>query len=268
MTALVETKTNFHQCVACNKQGRDFVVGDIHAAMHLLECALDKVEFDKGSDRLFCLGDLIDRGDNNQALIALLGQPWFFSLRGNHEQMLLNRFDYSPMAHWLDGGKNQHEAHKLHVQNGGHWFDEMDACGQEAIYHKLSQLPVAMTLETQNGRLGLVHAEVPQPFEDWLRFIAQLETQGDVRHEALWSRWFVGDVYDFHHHVYLDPALDTRWVANVDATVHGHTPVREPVVNGNQLWIDTANITGELTILNASEVFERLEHSKKRYPAS
>lgn len=251
-------KTPFHQHISRNELGRDFIVGDIHANKGLLESALNKVAFDKRFDRVFCTGDLIDGGEDNQAVIDLLHQAWFFAIRGNHEQMLLNRFDYPPL-HPFDDRKTQQQAARLHRDNGGEWFDKLTAAQQMMVYQRLSQLPVAITLEARHGRIGLVHAEVPQPFEDWMAFIDKIQTDPDVRHEALWSRWFIGDVYDFNRHAHLNPALDNRWVAQIGVTVHGHTRVNEPVVSGNQIWIDTAEQTGALTILNVADVFALIE---------
>ena len=45
-----------------NRQGRDFVVGDVHGEFGVLENALEQIQFDFQVDRLFCVGDLIDRG--------------------------------------------------------------------------------------------------------------------------------------------------------------------------------------------------------------
>lgn len=61
--------TLFHW-LTINERGRDFVVGDIHGHAALLDCLLDRVRFDPASDRLFALGDLIDRGPQSQLLLA------------------------------------------------------------------------------------------------------------------------------------------------------------------------------------------------------
>jgi len=50
------------QYLFINKKGRDFVCGDIHGCFDQLEEKLSQVNFDKSTDRLFCVGDLIDRG--------------------------------------------------------------------------------------------------------------------------------------------------------------------------------------------------------------
>ena len=45
-----------------NATGRDFVVGDLHGMFSHLEALLNEVAFDESADRLFSVGDLIDRG--------------------------------------------------------------------------------------------------------------------------------------------------------------------------------------------------------------
>lgn len=72
-----------------NLHGRDFVVGDIHGMATALRQALDRVGFDPTVDRLFCVGDLVDRGPEPLACLELLREPWFFATLGNHERMLL-----------------------------------------------------------------------------------------------------------------------------------------------------------------------------------
>ena len=51
-----------------NTKGRDFVVGDLHGTIHLLQVLLEQVKFDPADDRLFSGGDLIDRGGTATAL--------------------------------------------------------------------------------------------------------------------------------------------------------------------------------------------------------
>ena len=65
---------------ARNNTGRDFVVGDIHGCFSGLEAALDNVGFDVQIDRLFAVGDLIDRGRESARVIDFLKSPWFFSV--------------------------------------------------------------------------------------------------------------------------------------------------------------------------------------------
>ena len=45
-----------------NARGRDFVVGDVHGHFDTLERLLEAVDFDASADRLFSVGDLVNRG--------------------------------------------------------------------------------------------------------------------------------------------------------------------------------------------------------------
>ena len=80
--------------LAANTRGREFVVGDLHGHRALLERALEAVGFDPAADRVFSVGDLIDRGPDSLATLSLIEQPWFHAVLGNHELMLLNYLRY------------------------------------------------------------------------------------------------------------------------------------------------------------------------------
>ena len=75
-----------------NVAGRDFVVGDVHGEFETLEATLTHVEFQPGHDRLFALGDLVDRGPRSADALAWMESGRItLSVRGNHEQMLYER---------------------------------------------------------------------------------------------------------------------------------------------------------------------------------
>ena len=52
-----------------NPAGRDFVAGDVHGEFPTLERLLDQVGFETSRDRLFALGDLVDRGPDSAAAL-------------------------------------------------------------------------------------------------------------------------------------------------------------------------------------------------------
>ena len=58
---------------ACNETGRDMVVGDIHGNFSQLRRTLNMLHFspDKG-DRLFSVGDLVDRGPESDEVLSWL----------------------------------------------------------------------------------------------------------------------------------------------------------------------------------------------------
>lgn len=81
---------SFLKKVPANIDGRDFVIGDLHGCYDELFALLKHVKFDYKNDRVFSTGDLIDRGPKSLETIALLKENWFFSVLGNHEDLLIN----------------------------------------------------------------------------------------------------------------------------------------------------------------------------------
>lgn len=73
-----------------NLEGRDLVVGDLHGHLDDLEALLARAKFNPERDRVFCVGDLVDRGPDSMGCLALLEQPWFHTVAGNHEGILLD----------------------------------------------------------------------------------------------------------------------------------------------------------------------------------
>lgn len=83
-----------------------YVVGDLHASYSLLMQELKNLNFDFHNDLLICTGDLIDRGTENLECITLLEQPWFVTVRGNHEEMCIK-------------GQLDFKIKGIHARNGG-----------------------------------------------------------------------------------------------------------------------------------------------------
>ena len=60
-----------YKLVKANKVGRDFVVGDVHGMFDRVAQALTKVQFNPSRDRLFSVGDLIDRGPQSDSTATM-----------------------------------------------------------------------------------------------------------------------------------------------------------------------------------------------------
>ena len=97
-----------------------YVIGDIHARPTLLEQLLKNVPWDPKHDKIVFLGDLIDRGPDARGVVDLVlglmeDNPEIVTLRGNHEQMLLDCLDYGDLQ-WLipeNGGLSTLQAYGL-----------------------------------------------------------------------------------------------------------------------------------------------------------
>jgi serine/threonine protein phosphatase 1 len=210
-----------------NTTGRDFAVGDIHGHFSKLQSALDIVGFDPAADRLFSVGDLVDRGPESVEALRWLALPWFHAVRGNHEDVA--------MRHVKIGKVDTVN----YADNGGAWFLALGRDRQVEFAAAFEALPLAMEVVTEAGPVGLLHADCP--VGDWSHLEAKLTKHRSVRERAMWSRTRI-------------ESDDTSGVKGVYAVMVGHTPVREPVVLGNVFHIDTKGwkASGYFTVVDLS----------------
>jgi serine/threonine protein phosphatase 1 len=87
---------------------RTIAIGDIHGCADALAGLLVAIA-PTPNDRIITLGDYIDRGDNSKGvleqLLELSKQHQIISLRGNHEEMLLDAFqDQAGHEFWMNCG--------------------------------------------------------------------------------------------------------------------------------------------------------------------
>ena len=74
------------------------IISDLHADLGALEDALDN--FDRlGVDEIVCAGDIVDGGDEPEAVIALLRERRIPTVRGNHDRWALMRHDSGEPEH-------------------------------------------------------------------------------------------------------------------------------------------------------------------------
>ena len=72
-----------------------WVVGDVHGHFRTLEALVGQLALGEG-DAIVMLGDLIDRGPKSAHVVRYVrGTDGVFSIRGNHEQMMIEGFDES-----------------------------------------------------------------------------------------------------------------------------------------------------------------------------
>ena len=199
-----------------NGSGRDFAVGDVHGCFSHLGRSLDSIGFDVSVDRLFCIGDLVDRGPESHRVLEWLDKPWFHAVCGNHDFMA-----------WRSALGNPYEEVD-HLEHGGQWLVELEPELQVEIGEALAALPLTMEVETSTGLVGLVHADCP--FDDWRGMQAvpwhSVDPADALSECCLWS------IERYSRH-YSQP------VRNVRAVVHGHMVVKHPVALGNVHFIDT-----------------------------
>ena len=211
-----------------NLVGRDFVVGDIHGCYDLLMDKLKEVAFDFDKDRLFSVGDLVDRGPDSFKVAMLVGEKWFHAVRGNHEQMAIG----------VAAGRHNIANYAM---NGGKWFLLLSDEERAVVANVLDTLPLAIEVQTERGRVGIVHADIEG--DDWDQWVELLTTANsnnkltDLKEQAMWSR-------DRIRH------MDRTGVTGVAVMYVGHTPVKEITELGNVAYIDTGAVFGcDLTMV-------------------
>lgn len=227
--------------LTANRSGTDYLVGDIHGTYSALEQALKAVSFDKSRDRLISVGDLVDRGDESERVLEFVSEPWFFACLGNHD---------APYA-FPDG---EFYGRKLTCQPRDGWIDQLSPDQAARITACLSALPWAIEVETANGLVGVVHAEVPLRYRSWAEFAQALRAQDrDACHDAIWRRELArkaGMITANERYMgKARPDESDLCLPDVAYTVHGHTPAKllkcEPYRIANRHYIDTgAGIAG------------------------
>ncbi|PMS17703.1 metallophosphoesterase [Trinickia dabaoshanensis] len=209
---------------AANTAGRDFVVGDLHGCVDALRYLLREIVFDAACDRLFSVGDLIDRGSQSDEALALLDKPWFFPVLGNHEEAL---------CLVAEGAMRQSTWNGL----GGEWAQALPDQVLRAYARRLRTLPLVRVVGSGARRFNVIHAEF---FGDDAALDSGLFTER-VRQQLLWGRELA-----------LGSGVVERQ-AGLSPTYCGHTPMREIGRIGAQIFIDTGAFaaTGKLSVTEA-----------------
>lgn len=220
-----------------NTAGRDFVVSDIHGHFVQLEEQLAAQAFDPEKDRLFAVGDLIDRGPDSERALEFLRKPWFLSVRGNHEQAMLDWLELLLAGQPVDTVR---QAAARHAAIGGGWSLPIlqgglsgTLAGPKHWRNALASMPYAISFRRGERRIGVVHATVPEG--DWTVYQAPSPR---VLQETLWSRRPLADV-------------PHGCVQGIDIVFAGHNLIEQPEQIGN-LWVIETGVwrDGQLTLVD------------------
>ena len=219
-----------------------YVVGDIHGNYSLLREKLKELKFDYNKDLLIAVGDLVDRGLENEKCVGLLNEHWFISIKGNHED-----FCYKGMMD--DHIKFYHRMNN----NGGSWFYELPEYLMERIGRRLNQLPIILEVKYKGKKFGFVHADVP--VEDW-ELLKEMLINNDsvsdrtIEDYCLWSRGIIDE--------YLNCGYEPN-IAQVDNVFLGHIVLEKVTQVGNCTFLDTGGVFKrfdngyDLSVVNLSD---------------
>ena len=171
---------------------RIFAIGDIHGCSKTFEKILTgQIQLQK-EDLLYCIGDYIDRGEDSKGVIDLILRLrsegyHIYTLRGNHEQMMIEaRDDKKALKLWLDnGGKSTLKSFGIKS------LDELP----EKYLTFLNETEYYLTKENYIFAHAGLNFENENIFED--------------KQAMLWERGFYPQ----------QPALEDKFL------IHGHTPI-------------------------------------------
>ncbi len=230
----------FHHHYETNTIGRDFIVGDIQGCYDELMGALAGVKFDKTKDRLFCVGDLIDRGPKSFECANLIYEPWCHSTLGNHELMMVR-----------SRLKNDANMHGIWIEHGGLWYVSEEKYVIQDLAKSFSDLPLIISIGNGEKRVNIVHAELK-------RMISISHTFSPVTNDDI-DNWTFNEL-DVHDMLWGRTLVDIRtpkrsWIMqDIDAkkpfhsdklspTYVGHSIVPfRPVQVEQQIYLDTGMV--------------------------
>ncbi|MDA8110834.1 MAG: metallophosphoesterase [Nitrospiraceae bacterium] len=163
-----------------NRTGRDFVLGDLHGTTDLLRALMEHVAFDPDKDRLFSVGDLIDRGEDSPGGLALLLEPWFHAVKGNHEDMMMDYLLPRARQKYPMESGNGLPDHAFLFNGGEAWFGNYQMPAE--VKDRLESLPLLMVVGEGAERFHIVHADLVRNLLDPVGQTASLpwETMGSA----------------------------------------------------------------------------------------
>lgn len=229
-----------------------YVVSDLHGyPLERIQCKLMNIGF-SDADKLYVLGDCIDRGPDGLKIIRwLMSQPNVTLILGNHEAMLLENcflFEGDTVPAVLDLTGERRESYSIWVSNGG--YSTMDAMKQytdsqiKYIFRYLEKCPLYIEIELNGKRYILTHSglggfEKDKPLNEYTKF------------DLLWNR----------------PSLDTKYYDDGRIVIFGHTPtVRYGTeYKGKPIFTDTWFDIDVGAGLGLQPLILRLDDMKKFY---
>lgn len=210
-------------------QDRDlFIIGDLHGCFDLYKKGVARLGI-KDEDTVISLGDLTDRGKQNfRCVVEFTRKNNRFAIRGNHEDLLIQGM--------LEGDRRYYECW---YQNGGHTV--LDECGEEgstALAMMVEDLPVILVVDYRGMKLAFVHGGYPSHLE----YVPLTDIPSMNLTEAQEARFAESLMWDRDMVECAKEGMKLPTVMGVDYVFHGHSYVKEPIINANRVYMDTGSV--------------------------
>ena len=259
-----------------NKKGRDFIIGDLHGHYSLLMQGLKEVNFDKSKDRVFCVGDLVDRGGETDLCLSLLKEDWFFAVIGNHEYMFLDKISkgtglINKIQSFLYGDKKK---------------KDVDFAKKYQEYESIiKELPVMIRVEDPNAPFYIVHSgrAYNKKKKIWSDKKISKKSSSSINdkkfRKMVWKRKVAKQAMEVYGIKRGEIDLDDQKEINFDVpkfsgnhcfnkkisvTYAGHTIMKKIITYKSHIFIDGGRYKGGvLNIIEHNKVIDRMIEYKK-----
>lgn len=173
------------------------------------------IEFEPGRDRLFSVGDLINRGPNSAEALKWLEEDRFEAVvMGNHEAEMVRLLQTGEI---LDPPRTEQQ-----------WMRQIPRRELFRWHQALRPLPLAVTVETEHGRVGIVHCSAWQA--DWEATLDALEKRDIAAINTVLLGTYGRE----------QPGWPSgKVVTGIDRVIAGHEPRKEVEQCGTTWYIDT-----------------------------
>lgn len=211
---------------------RLFFVGDIHGAFDLYQKGCKDLGI-TDEDVVISLGDLIDRGPKNfKSAMEFISKENRYAIMGNHEDMMVKGL--------LEGCRQNYECWMFN--GGAETWEELG--GEEAsiaLASLLKDLPIILEVEYKGKTVGCIHGGIPEHYfkgMDWEEITIKSVANKRMPHQLIWDRSVI-DIAKTQLQQGSNPEEHIGRIEGVDYVLHGHTPVKEPFIIHNRIYIDT-----------------------------
>lgn len=160
--------------------------------------------------------------------VQWLKKPWFHSVLGNHEAHHLVCHNHKTLP-----GESQ----RFFISGDDLWIWDVAESEYALLAESLTRLPIAITVETALGDVGMVHADLPEGFATWKAFTDHLDygqLDSELLYQALWN-------FKQTAHSTTGESRGPSTIPDLTALFQGHSvpAAFKPLSVGNRHWIET-----------------------------
>lgn len=237
---------------------RHFIFSDVHGKKKEVDQLIKEVGGKPGDYYTF-IGDVIDRGEHNSAMLFhVLNTKNTNMVIGNHEMMLIESCE-----------NEEEEINWVSDDNGGEeTFNQLFYVGMKYFKKELlEKCPLILEVEHRGKSFGFIHAGIPyfsgrNYISDWNDIIKMAQKNKQYQLELLWDRSLFEQVRFIKYNVKREKfrpfkrngkLTEIPHIKGIDWVLHGHTGVSEPMYHNNIVWFDTGFVKEKVCVLEYDE---------------